>query len=257
MFDTKLLAKLDSATKYPSIPTFHELGDRGILQESGNPFAGYQGPIVATEKVDGTNARIIIDSSSDWIIGSRDRLLTAAGDRVYDDSYGIVDKLRDLVPQLWIPGPSELFAYFFEVYGQRESKNHRIYSDGKEHGARLFDVATIPTKMFNMSVGDIAQWRDNDGQEFWPIHVHPWALDRVPRLATYANGDELPDTVEGMQHLINQLAGKTQVAINEGADDARRAEGVVFRTAVHRHKIFKARHESYTRTMTERSKANA
>ena len=51
MFDTKLLAKLDSATKYPSIPTFHELGDRGILQESGNPFAGYQGPIVATEKV--------------------------------------------------------------------------------------------------------------------------------------------------------------------------------------------------------------
>jgi len=49
------LAKLNSLTKYPSILTYHALGDKGILQETVQvPF---DGRVIGTEKVDGTNRR--------------------------------------------------------------------------------------------------------------------------------------------------------------------------------------------------------
>jgi hypothetical protein len=51
------LDKLNSMTKYPSILTYHALGDKGVLQETVQiPF---EGRIIGTEKVDGTNARLI------------------------------------------------------------------------------------------------------------------------------------------------------------------------------------------------------
>ena len=49
------LGKLNSMTKYPSILTYHNLGDKGILQETVQiPF---EGRVIGTEKVDGTNTR--------------------------------------------------------------------------------------------------------------------------------------------------------------------------------------------------------
>ena len=51
------LRKLNSATKYPSIPTYHALGERGMLLDEHASFDGQS--ILATEKVDGTNSRTI------------------------------------------------------------------------------------------------------------------------------------------------------------------------------------------------------
>ena len=54
------LAKLNSATKYPSILTYHELGDRGRLKETVQvPFVEGQ-EIFVTEKIDGANGRIVV-----------------------------------------------------------------------------------------------------------------------------------------------------------------------------------------------------
>ncbi len=51
------LGKLNSMTKYPSILTYHALGDKGLLQETVQiPF---EGRVIGTEKVDGTNTRLI------------------------------------------------------------------------------------------------------------------------------------------------------------------------------------------------------
>ena len=51
------LGKLNSMTKYPSILTYHTLGDKGVLRETVQvPFAGR---VLGTEKVDGTNCRLI------------------------------------------------------------------------------------------------------------------------------------------------------------------------------------------------------
>ena len=73
------LQKLNSMTKYPSILTYHKLGERGrLLDEVQIPLAGLT--IYATEKIDGTNSRIIICPDGTFIVGSREDLLWAQGD---------------------------------------------------------------------------------------------------------------------------------------------------------------------------------
>jgi hypothetical protein len=72
------LRKLNSATEYPSIPTYHALGERGVLLNDHVSFHG-QG-IVATEKVDGTNSRITLMPDGCYLVGSREELLHAKGD---------------------------------------------------------------------------------------------------------------------------------------------------------------------------------
>src|SRR5687767_8680706 len=63
------LGKLNSMTKYPSIPTYHTLGDKGMLQEAVQvPFAGR---VLGTEKVDGTNTRLIFCPDGAVVVGSR------------------------------------------------------------------------------------------------------------------------------------------------------------------------------------------
>ena len=47
------LGKLNSTTKYPSILTYHALGEKGVLQEVVQ--IAFEGRIIGTEKVD-TNA---------------------------------------------------------------------------------------------------------------------------------------------------------------------------------------------------------
>jgi hypothetical protein len=73
------LRRLNSATKYPSIPTYHRLGEKGRLQEDVltpfplDPSTEYE----ITEKIDGTNTRIVLaPSSEEYLIGSREEWLT-------------------------------------------------------------------------------------------------------------------------------------------------------------------------------------
>lgn len=68
----KHLARVNSATKYPSILTYHAMGAKGCLTEDEvTPFAD---DVILTEKVDGTNGRIVVDSGGDWVSDYRHTL---------------------------------------------------------------------------------------------------------------------------------------------------------------------------------------
>ncbi|WP_236142941.1 RNA ligase family protein [Nostoc sp. CMAA1605] len=93
------LNKLNSLTKYPSIPTYHALGEKGKLLEETVTF---DGEVILTEKVDGTNSRIILLPDGNYVLGSREELLFAKGDLIGNPALGIVNSLKgvaDLLPQ--------------------------------------------------------------------------------------------------------------------------------------------------------------
>ena len=120
--------KINSLTKYPSILTYHQLGTRGGLKEGlvdDKAFAGQT--VMVTEKVDGTNARLIFVTDEkgipvDYLIGSRENLLHARGDRVINTTLNIVEVLAFYANWLiHIPGiflkPNHIYALYGEVYG--------------------------------------------------------------------------------------------------------------------------------------------
>ena len=69
--DPGLFRKLDSLTKYPSIPTFHALLDGKTLKEEIQVDFSGCGTIYATEKVDGTNMRIVSIPQCGLFLGDR------------------------------------------------------------------------------------------------------------------------------------------------------------------------------------------
>src|SRR6478752_4862424 len=92
------LGKLNSMTKYPSILTYHTLGEKGLLQERVQiPF---EGRVIGTEKVDGTNARLIFCPDESVIVGSREDLLWERRDLIGNPSMGIVEALKEPVNRL-------------------------------------------------------------------------------------------------------------------------------------------------------------
>src|SRR5579859_7282712 len=109
------LRKLNSATKYPSIVTYHALGAKGLLTEERTEF---HGNVFLTEKVDGTNGRAILTPEGDWFIGSREELLTAKGDRIPNPALGIVAALRSTVERVAGHWAGEgILVYYLEAYG--------------------------------------------------------------------------------------------------------------------------------------------
>lgn len=67
------LSALNSLTKYPSIPTYHDLDPaNGSLL---NTTVAYTGPVIGTEKIDGTNSRIVSLPDGTYILGSREEFL--------------------------------------------------------------------------------------------------------------------------------------------------------------------------------------
>ncbi len=136
------LDKLNSATKYPSILTYHEIGDRGTLKDSVLvPFGNES--IFLSEKIDGTNARVILFPEG-YFIGSREELLTASGDLIYNPSQGIVDAVRPLIPQmiLHLQDHGTVYVVFGEVYGAKVGTGKNYTTQGKV-GFRLFDIVTF------------------------------------------------------------------------------------------------------------------
>ena len=93
------LGKLNSMTKYPSILTYHNLGDKGILQETVQiPF---QGRVIGTEKVDGTNTRMIFCPDQSVVVGSREDLLWERRDLIGNPAMGIVEAVKETVHSLF------------------------------------------------------------------------------------------------------------------------------------------------------------
>jgi hypothetical protein len=251
------LPALNSATKYPSIETYHVLGERGSLTEEVGPFSEMEsGQVIMTEKVDGTNGRIILLPDGDFFIGSREELLYAKGDRVKNLALGIVSTLRPIAQ--WISGmvgyeTDQIRIFFLEVYGGKIGAAAKNYTRQDRSGARLFDTAFVNPAVLDRSLEEISSWRERGGQRWANEDTLMRAADVLgltltPRLGT-VDVTSLPTSVEGMNEWLEQALPQTQVALDD--DLKTPGEGIVFRS--HNRKVIaKARFQDYARTLKRR-----
>ncbi|GAA4588237.1 hypothetical protein BJY16_008494 [Actinoplanes octamycinicus] len=246
------LQALNSLTKYPSIPTYHELDPRhGGLTETVTSFPG---PVIATEKVDGTNSRVILLPDGSYLLGSREELLYARGDLIGNPAQGIVAALRDVaenLPDQQLP-PDTLRVYYLELYGGKIGGQAKQYSSRGTVGWRLFDVAEIGDLRDRLGWPgrQIAAWRDGGGQPWWTEDELRAVTDfeLAPRLFTVDRA-ELPADVAGMHAFLTERLPRTLVALDDSGQG--RAEGIVLRSP-DRAVIAKARFQDYERTLKRR-----
>ncbi|AFH63735.1 RNA ligase family protein [Paenibacillus caseinilyticus] len=256
------LNKLNSLTKYPSILTYHSLGDRGRLTEALSESRGFPEAedVYVYEKVDGENSRILLlrgEEGIDYLIGSREELLYAKGDRIGNPYGNIAAFLRPLAEELCaallsvsLPaGDWALTVIYQESYGGK-TKAAKNYTANQTQGSRVFDVFSLNAgeleSLLSLPQEKIAAWREHDQQPFYSEErrmdfVHTLHLAYAPLLAR-VRGADVPRTLEGTFSFLKPF-GQTQV----GLDTAGRSEGVIARTA-DRKLIRKIRFEDYERT---------
>ncbi|MFE0472433.1 RNA ligase family protein [Streptomyces sp. NPDC058947] len=241
----KFLPTINTATKYPEIPTYHTLGERGRLTDEVTTF---DGPVILSEKVDGTNIRIIKEPGGDWIIGSREDLLTARGDRVANKFEGVVEALGDL-PEI-LPAPFEnVRVYYLEVYGGRITGKAKNYSKSGATGFRIFDVAHVVPDIFLTDRETASIWRKNGGQKWMPwdqVQALVGGLDGVEMVPEVGrcHSVDLPTGHQNTLDWLERMAPKTLCGLTEQGP----AEGIVLRSP-DRSRIAKARFQDYRRTL--------
>lgn len=247
------LATLNSATKYPEIKTYHELGDKGRLNEAVTSFAG--GAVYFTEKVDGTNGRIVILPGGDYVIGSREHLLYARGDRVLNPAQSIVPTLKPLADELVSTSAfavhSGARALYLEVYGGNVGGQAKQYTGSGNLGYRLFDIAEVDDEILGWERAQISAWREDGGQDFTAVTdllalAKDSGIPTVPYIGHMLDGSNLPQTHQQTYDLLGRTIPVTRVGLDEGAKGA--PEGLVLRNE-DRTIIRKARFADYRRTL--------
>lgn len=249
--------KLNTLTKYPSILTLHALGEKGKLTHQLT--TDIEGEILyATEKIDGTNVRIIL-YGNEWIVGSREFLLSHSDDLFYDPAQGIVPALKELgLFNNLIKYCSEYERFkviYGELYGGKVSANSKWY--GKEkYGFRVFDAFSLSRLSLSTILGsereEISRWRESNtdkgikyGQ---PFFTHQQIVEEFPYLELVPQVEFNPGNFS-RREILDALTAAIPVTnvklTNTGTGNA---EGLVLRTA-DRSKIVKVRFEDYNRTL--------
>ncbi|WP_207896000.1 RNA ligase family protein [Hymenobacter gummosus] len=278
---TRSLPQLNTLTKYPSILTLHALGDRGRLTPDFTTPGLFSQPLTATEKIDGTSARLLVFADGSYVVGSRENLLTVSGDLLFDPAVGIVEGLRRLVfphyadekghlPRLVFGidngEPAPLTVLFGEFYGGKVTGNSKQYGPPEQVGFRVFDVAVFTdapalATQLQADIRDLSTWRESEtptglryGQPFLPeielaAYLAHVGLPAVPHLPAYTAPDS---THESVLAWLREHISHTQAAL-PGQATPGRAEGAILRTA-DRSAIVKIRFEDYERTLNQRSK---
>lgn len=240
------LAKLNTATKYPSIPTFHVLGERGKM--TGECVPGFAGePVIITEKVDGTNARIVCMGDGDFFVGSREHLLYAHGDRLWSSDNGLVAAVMatGVLDLLGVIDPCVIYG---EVYGGKINAAKEYTKSGKT-GFRVFDVAHLDMNALDgMDIPDISLWREASGPR-WHSFADVKAtaanlgLECVPDFPALA---PLPADVFGAAEWLKRHVGNNTLVSLDGPSG--QMEGLVLRTPTNSHRV-KLRTEDYRRAL--------
>jgi RNA ligase len=254
------LSCFNSLTKYPSILTYHELGDKGILNNSLIKPLPLNTTLYATEKVDGTNVRIILAktiSEELMIIGSREDLLWESKDLIGNPSMGIVDYFRSqkIHTKIWekiyefddIFEPNEVIVLFGELYGHKIGDKYKQYTHSGKLNFRLFDAVVFDDieEKLNWSRQEISNWRESGGQTFLPreklrVIADHFGFMTVPTLLEINSNDFPVNLEETYSFLLNYK--NTTV----GLDVHGFSEGLVIRTN-DRSYISKLRFEDYER----------
>ena len=251
------LDRLNTLTKYPSIPTYHALDpSNGSLLEEAVAFSG---PVLLTEKVDGTNARIAHLPDGTVLIGSRNEWLHALGDLVANPGLGIVDAVRPLAERIATspaPPADAVVTVYGEVYGGKVTGASAQYTGSRAVGFRLFDVAVVDAlaDRLRQPAAALSEWRESGGPSFLDEGALRAEADRLgvaltPRLGTVDAAD-LPRSVADADAFLKRELPETRVALDDGAGG--QPEGVVLRS-VDRAAIAKARLGDYRRTLRRRS----
>ena len=240
--------KINTLTKYPSILTLHKLGEKGrLLPEMTTDISGES--MYATEKIDGTNVRII-SYNGDYAFGSREFILYHCDDLYFDPAMGIVEGLKRL--DVRIPQAPNLTVVYGELYGMSISSNSKWY--GKDSlGFRVFDVAVYKDlSILELPQESISLWREKEtengivyGQNF----LSRKEIDE--QFSNYALVPAIEFELKDFQHssvldALRQYSPTTRVALSETATN--KCEGVVLRNES-RTKIVKLRFEDYERTL--------
>ncbi|OMD13873.1 RNA ligase family protein [Paenibacillus odorifer] len=253
------LKKINSLTKYPSILTYHQLGERGRLNDVLTESRGFAelDDVFVCEKVDGENSRIILlkndDNEVDYLIGSREELLYAKGDRIGNPYGNIAEFLKPLaekvIADILLEGDWALTVIYQESYGGK-TKASKNYSDRKTQGYRVFDVFSLNKdelyRLLELSQEKIAVWRDHGNQPFYDEiekkrFIESIDLQSAPLLETI-KGSEFPTSLESTYSYLKRFEN-TQV----GIDASGKSEGIIARTT-DRKQIRKIRFEDYERT---------
>jgi hypothetical protein len=248
------LRTLNSATRYPSILTYHALGERGRLTEERTTELA--GDVEVTEKIDGTNARIVVPpfGSGAPLIGSRTELLHYLGDLIPNPAQGIVAAIREQAGAVAgdLADDDHLVVLFGEVYGGKTAAGAKNYSASGTVGFRVFDLARIPFDVVDRDQAQVALWRDGGGQEFTPTAELHATADRLglPRVPVLPVDAPVPTGVADTHEWLRKLLTETHARLDDTGKG--RPEGVVVRTA-DRSRIAKIRFEDYERTVKGRA----
>jgi hypothetical protein len=240
---------LNSMTKYPSIPTYHEMGDKGKLQDSAFSM---QGPFEVTEKIDGTNARIVL-FEDDWFLGSREELLYAKEDRIGNPALGIVENLKSIASDFsfyHFSVPGYIYVIYGELFGGKTSSKAKNY--GLICGYRVFDVAAYPLELYQKfqvdGVRTISGWRENVARSHF-LSTNDMedflngAIAIVPHLEII---EDLPVTIKDTYDFLRDTISETFCKLDETAKG--KPEGVVVKTLDHRYAA-KIRFQDYERAI--------
>lgn len=261
----------NSLTKYPSILTYHPMGHKGILDPTPQFDLSNQN-LIATEKVDGTNVRIIVAPDTSFCIGSREELLYMHGDCLYLPSLNIVQSLVSLSatnsahttePNLSDPSNgsqgtllrsirstaclNHITVLYGELYGGNIGKAARNYTDSKDiYGFRLFDMWRMPITSFEeklkLSPEQASSWREDNNQPF----LNESSLQTISKehnieLTHRINTAPVPSSIVEVNQWLHEHIPHSFLS-------SKKAEGIVIRT--HDRKIItKIRFEDYQRTL--------
>lgn len=247
--------RLNSLTKYPSIQTYHEI-DRGCLKENLTDNEGFGDETVyITEKVDGTNGRILI-YNGDYIIGSREELLYRKGDTFGNPSQGIVDIMKPFAENLVsrVKADNMLYVFYGEVYGSNIN-GAKQYTKHRNANVRFFDEIQFDEDfetLMDRPIEHISLWREHGGQPFIDILnfrddlVNLGYRDNIVPAIGKCSGSDIPTIRAEAYEWLKQY--EDTYATIDKERFAGRAEGVVIRNSS-RSMIRKLRFEDYERTL--------
>lgn len=254
------IKKINSLTKYPSILTYHKLGERGKLTEEVTEERGFltdTEKIYVYEKVDGENSRIVFLKNQyneiDYLIGSREELLYAKGDRIGNPYGNIAEFLKPIAEKFIVDNfPKDdwaLIVVYQESYGGK-TKAAKNYTESKIQSYRVFDVFSLTESELETLLAlpneKIAEWREHGNQPFYNeqektrlVQANKW--ESAPLLSEI-NVSDFPETLEDVYRYLKNYE-QTKV----GIDATGKSEGIIVRS-VDRKQIRKIRFEDYERT---------
>lgn len=267
--------KANSLTKYPSIQTYHKIGEGGILEEKLT-FPHDNKKLYITEKIDGINVRIIIlkhEDKYDYIIGGREDWLHAKGDRailakekkkiayISNIAECLIEGLEDYIL------PDTLYCFYGELHGSKLQKSWKNYTCHEDtYGFRVFDAWDMPLNIFEDLVDSLDEngcslWRENGKQPYWSVNLLSQRIEhmqekiadgfakllRVPYIET-KELKEIPESIQGAYEFLKRYQYTNVNLDNEHRTDSPKAEGIVIRND-DRSYIAKLRFEDYERTL--------